>query len=86
MAAQAGDTIYDEQRAPLTLGRLLKRGGAGSVFLIKERPLEGAKLYHSDKGGQVYERKVRAMLELQRAVRTLTGLELDRIEIVKSKG
>lgn len=65
MAAQAGDTIYDEQRTPLTLGRLLKSGGAGSVFLIKERPLEVAKLYHSDKGGQVYERKVRAMLELR---------------------
>ena len=29
---------------------------------------------------------LRAMLELQQAVRTLTGLELDRIEIVKSKG
>lgn len=29
---------------------------------------------------------LRVMLELQRAVRTLTGLELDRIEIVKSKG
>ncbi|WP_303747076.1 hypothetical protein [Stenotrophomonas pigmentata] len=65
MAAQAGDTIYDERRAPLTLGKLLKSGGAGSVFLIKERPLEVAKLYHSDKGGQVYERKVRAMLELR---------------------
>ena len=29
---------------------------------------------------------LRVMLELQRAVRTLTGLELERIEIVKSKG
>lgn len=29
---------------------------------------------------------VRVMLELQRALRALTGLELERIEIVKSKG
>lgn len=29
---------------------------------------------------------VRVMLEIQRAVRTLTGLELEEIEVVKSEG
>ncbi|WP_262071863.1 hypothetical protein [Stenotrophomonas sp. Marseille-Q5258] len=65
MPTRSGDTIYDQRGTPLTLGRLLKSGGAGSVFLLKERPQEVAKLYHSSKDAPVYERKLRAMLELQ---------------------
>ena len=64
MAAREGTVIQDGRRASLTLGRLIKSGGAGSVFLIRERPLEVAKLYHPGVDTRVYERKLRAMLEL----------------------
>lgn len=64
MPARSGETIQDARRAPLTLGRLIKSGGAGSVFLLKERPLEVAKLYHPSVDTRVYERKLKAMLEL----------------------
>ena len=64
MPARSGETIQDVRRAPLTLGRLIKSGGAGSVFLLKERPLEVAKLYHPSVDTRVYERKLKAMLEL----------------------
>ena len=62
--ASEGTVILDARRSPLTLGRLIKSGGAGSVFLIRERPLEVAKLYHPTVDTGVYERKLRAMLEM----------------------
>ncbi|WMJ68362.1 hypothetical protein [Stenotrophomonas sp. 24(2023)] len=65
MPSRSGEILYDLRRSPLTLGRLLKSGGAGSVFTLHERPRDVAKLYHSSKDGHAYERKVRAMLELQ---------------------
>ncbi|MDR2189556.1 MAG: hypothetical protein LBE62_16160 [Azonexus sp.] len=65
MSGHSGDKVYDQQRQPLTLARLLKSGGAGSVFTLKERPREVAKLYHTDKDARAYERKLQAMLELR---------------------
>lgn len=65
MSARTGTVVYTQQRQALTLGKLLKSGGAGSVFLIVERPAEVAKLYHSDKDATLYERKLTAMLELR---------------------
>lgn len=64
MPARSGEIIQDARRTPLTLGKLIKSGGAGSVFLLKERPIEVAKLYHPSVDARVYERKLKAMLEL----------------------
>lgn len=64
MATREDTVVHGARRAPLTLGKLLKSGGAGSVFLIKERPHEVAKLYHATVDTAVYERKLQAMLEM----------------------
>jgi len=51
-------------KSSITLGKLLKSGGAGSVFLIREMPTQVAKIYHRDLSLAVYERKLKAMLLL----------------------
>lgn len=48
----------------ITLGTLLKSGGAGSVYQIRENTSQVAKIYHADQPLPVYERKVKAMLSL----------------------
>ena len=48
----------------ITLGTLLKSGGAGSVYQIRENTSQVAKIYHCDQPLPVYERKVKAMLSL----------------------
>ncbi|MEO6171937.1 MAG: hypothetical protein ABIP02_02345, partial [Arenimonas sp.] len=48
----------------ITLGALLKSGGAGSVYQIHENTSQVAKIYHRDQPLPVYERKVKAMLTL----------------------
>ena len=64
--------------------RILSRiEGAGRVTVMLsggEGAIEGAVVAASGAGD------ARVVLELQRAVRALTGLELEKIEIVKSKG
>lgn len=81
MPARSGQTVHDEQRRPLTLKRLLKSGGAGSVFTLKERPQQVAKLYHTDKDAPVYERKLRAMLELQPDLPAIKGKGGSQVQI-----
>lgn len=81
MPGRSGEKVYDAQRRPLTLERLLKSGGAGSVFTLKERPREVAKLYHSDKDARVYERKLQAMLELQPDLPPMEGQGADQVQI-----
>ncbi|HZW18385.1 MAG TPA: tetratricopeptide repeat protein [Luteimonas sp.] len=46
------------------LGRLIKSGGAGSVYLLPQRPQSVAKLYHDHLHPDAYSRKVEAMLAL----------------------
>lgn len=48
----------------LVLGKLIKSGGAGSVYLLPRRGDSVAKLYHPTIDRAVYERKVEAMLTL----------------------
>ena len=48
----------------LTLARMLKSGGAGSVYLLGEDARSVAKIYHADIDVALYERKLAAMLEL----------------------
>ncbi|HEL3864206.1 hypothetical protein [Stenotrophomonas maltophilia] len=86
MPGRSGEIIFDQRRQPLTLLRLLKSGGAGSVFTLKERPREVAKLYHSAKDVPFYERKLRAMLELQPDLPTLREGGRERVQIAWPTG
>ncbi|RXK65549.1 DNA-binding protein [Stenotrophomonas sp. MA5] len=86
MPGRSGEIIFDQRRQPLTLLRLLKSGGAGSVFTLKERPREVAKLYHSAKDVLFYERKLRAMLELQPDLPTLREGGRERVQIAWPTG
>jgi hypothetical protein len=63
-AAATGDVFLDDARRRWTLAKLVKSGGAGSVFLLKESPQLVAKLYHHDIDIATYDRKVAAMLKL----------------------
>ena len=66
------------------LERILSQiDGAGKVTVMlwrEDAGISGCVVTSSGAGD------VRVMLELQRAVRALTGLELEQIEIIKSKG
>ena len=80
-----GGDVRQQDGEEARMERLLSSiEGAGRVSVMISRNAEG------EIGGVVVAASgaddLRAMLELQQAVRTLTGLELDRIEIVKSKG
>jgi hypothetical protein len=69
MSVTAGSSVWtgdshQPMRNKLVLGRLLKSGGSGSVYLIPESPLQVAKIYHDRSDSKENERKVAAMLEL----------------------
>ena len=76
-----GDSGAEDTEARME--RILSRiEGAGRVTVMlsgEEGAIEGAVVAASGAGD------ARVVLELQRAVRALTGLELEKIEIVKSK-
>lgn len=77
------DTTAGASDEEARMERILSRiEGAGSVSVMISPAEDGA-------AGVVVAAPgaddLRVMLELQRAVRALTGLELDRIEIVKSE-
>ncbi|MGP1664645.1 MAG: hypothetical protein ACTS5I_01760, partial [Rhodanobacter sp.] len=46
------------------LGKLIKSGGAGSVYLLPAQPDSVAKLYHTPADRTRYQPKVEAMLAL----------------------
>lgn len=60
---RTGETVRAGS-ARITLGRLVKSGGAGSVYLLPQRPLSVAKLYHDHLHPDAYSHKVEAMLAL----------------------
>ena len=64
MSARSGDTVVSGDGRKLALGKLVKSGGAGSVYLLPGSPNQVAKIYHPGDDVRVYERKVEAMLEL----------------------
>lgn len=66
MSFAPGNKIWIDgpARRSVTLGALLKSGGAGSVFLIRELPAQVAKIYHRELSLETYERKLKAMLLL----------------------
>lgn len=55
-------TCYTEQRRAVRLGKLIKSGGAGSVYFLADDPSRVAKIYHPNTDASYYQRKLRAML------------------------
>ncbi|MCS5968228.1 hypothetical protein LNP26_11545 [Klebsiella variicola subsp. variicola] len=53
---------YDGQRRTVRLGKLIKSGGAGSVYFLADDPSRVAKLYHPQTDTAYYQRKLSAML------------------------
>ncbi len=66
MSFASGSKIWMDgpDKRAITLGTLLKSGGAGSVYQIREVPSLVAKIYHRDQPLEIYERKIKAMLSL----------------------
>lgn len=54
-------SIFDQQRKPIPLGKLLGRGGEGAVFEIVGQPDLVAKIYHPDKARE-RQQKIAAMV------------------------
>ncbi|MDF3833975.1 TonB family protein [Cupriavidus basilensis] len=64
MSARSGGKVWLDRQRNLTLARLIKSGGAGSVYLLAESPAQVAKLYHAHMDLASYRRKIDAMLRL----------------------
>jgi hypothetical protein len=64
MSVATGTTVQGSDGRRYTLGALLKSGGAGSVYRLREEGSLVAKIYHASVECAVYERKVQAMLSL----------------------
>ena len=63
MTLQSGDPVFCGSRR-LALGRLLKSGGAGSIYLLPDEPHSVAKIYHGHVDAALVQRRVEAMLRL----------------------
>ncbi|MGK5037796.1 hypothetical protein [Janthinobacterium sp. LB3P118] len=59
-----GGKIWLDKARSLVLGKLVKSGGAGSVYLLPGAPAQVAKLYHPHLDRAANRRKLEAMLEL----------------------
>ena len=59
-----GETIWLDGKQSLTLGQLIKSGGAGCVYLLPGSPAQVAQLYHPHLDRAANRRKLDAMLEL----------------------
>ncbi|PIF08083.1 hypothetical protein [Janthinobacterium sp. 13] len=59
-----GGKIWLDKVRSLILGKLVKSGGAGSVYLLPGAPAQVAKLYHPHLDRAANRRKLEAMLEL----------------------
>ena len=65
---------YDGQRRTVRLGKLIKSGGAGSVYFLADDPSRVAKLYHPQTDTAYYQRKLSAMLAQGKVEQALSGL------------
>lgn len=70
----------DEQRMRRLLSRIEGAGGVNVMIAENDMGEKTGVVVAAEGAGNV-----RVMLEIQQAVQTLTGLELSRIEIVKSE-
>jgi len=64
MSIAAGSSVWTGDRRKLSLGALLKSGGAGGVYRLRESSQEVAKIYHDNVDRAYYERKAAAMVKL----------------------
>jgi hypothetical protein len=76
----SGHAVITGQGARLVLGKLVKSGGAGSVYRLRDSATQVAKVYHANQDLAHYEHKITAMLEL---TPELPDLELDGRRIVQ---
>lgn len=53
---------FNAQRRVVRLGKLIKSGGAGSVYFLADDPARVAKIYHSHNDNGYYQHKLEAML------------------------
>ena len=65
VADAAGSTLSTSDGRQVVVGALVKSGGAGSVYRLRDDPARVAKLYHPGADLRMYERRIAAMLELQ---------------------
>jgi eukaryotic-like serine/threonine-protein kinase len=72
-------------RRPLTLKTLVKSGGAGSIYLLRESHEYVAKIYHDQTHLNVYEKKVQAMLSLSPNLQNIQDLNNQYIQIAWPK-
>ena len=61
----AGTTLSTGDGRQFVVGALVKSGGAGSVYRLRDDAAQVAKLYHPGADLRMYERRIAAMLELQ---------------------
>ena len=80
MTDAAGRTVVTGQGTRVVLGKLIKSGGAGSVYRLRDLPTQVAKVYHPNQDHAHYEKKIAAMLEL---TPELPDLALDGRRIVQ---
>jgi eukaryotic-like serine/threonine-protein kinase len=59
-----GSRVKADSGKQLELGKVIKSGGAGSVYLLPSEPELVAKIYHAGMDLALYERKIQAMLLL----------------------
>ncbi len=64
IALGPGSRLQAEGGRQIALGKLVKSGGAGSVYLLPDAPTQVAKIYHDAVDLALYERKIQAMLRL----------------------
>jgi eukaryotic-like serine/threonine-protein kinase len=71
-ALGTGSHVRADSGTQLKLGKLVKSGGAGSVYLLPAKPEQVAKIYHAGIDLALYERKIQAMLRLNPDLPELT--------------
>lgn len=81
MAAVNKIKLVDEQGQVIQLGKLIKSGGAGSVYHIASAKGQVAKLYHDKIDKALYRRKISAMLTLKPSLPTITDTAIPVVQL-----
>ena len=81
MAGNNKAPLQDGQGQPLQLGKLIKSGGAGSVYHISSAKGQVAKLYHDKIDKRVYQRKTAAMLALKPQLPHITDSRVPVVQL-----
>ena len=64
MTPGLGGVVWTPEQRRVTLAKLIKSGGAGSVYLLGDGKGQVAKIYLPGAGLDDYRRKIAAMLQL----------------------